>query len=210
MKNYGVLQSCLMISLVAFTAWLTSVFFQKNKKREQNDNDKIMQTPLIIITGCDTGLGYSIVMRYLNNGHLDENQYFHKIFQFPMLSYKKNIIPKNIAIVAFCLNPSGSGAKRLLELSQKNSNIKLFVRHLDLTNADSITKGVTFVTNLLDQNFDENYTNNEIKCYSKLKEYFSLLLKYCFNNILHLLKLSNFFRSTSFDQQCSTYGDGRI
>lgn len=62
-KNHYLIKSCLVISLVTVTTWITKVL-RKNNKIRQNDNaqqfisDKITSIPLIIITGCDTGLGY--------------------------------------------------------------------------------------------------------------------------------------------------------
>jgi len=118
----------------------------------QDKNGNIIFIPLIVVTGCDTGLGYSIVMRYLNDEY--RNEKYNKIFSY------KTIVPKKIAIIAFCLNPKGSGASCLIKQSE-NSNVKLFVKQLDLTDTDSIKKGVTFIVDLLTKNIDENGTPSE-------------------------------------------------
>jgi len=148
-KNHYVIQSCLAISLVTVTTWIAKILRKKIKIR-QNDNaqqcvnNDIMLIPLIVITGCDTGLGYSIVMRYLKNEHKNQNN--SKIYD--VFNNKALIIPSRIAIVAFCLNPISPGAKYLRQLSYKNTNITLFVRKLDLTDTDSIEDGVYFVKRL--------------------------------------------------------------
>lgn len=164
MKNHYVIQSCLAISLVTVTTWVTKILRKKIKIR-QNDNaqqcvnNKITSIPLIVITGCDTGLGYSIVMRYLKGEHVNKNQNDSKIYN--IFNNKALIIPSRIAIVAFCLNPNSPGAKCLLQLSLENTNIQLFVKQLDLTDTDSIKTGVSFVTDLLQTNVDINYSHNE-------------------------------------------------
>lgn len=163
-KNHYVIQSCLAISLVTVTTWVTKILIKKIRMR-QNDNaqqcvnNKIISIPLIVITGCDTGLGYSIVMRYLKGEHINKNQNVNKIYN--IFNNKALIIPSRIAIVAFCLNPDSPGAKCLLQLSLKNTNIQLFVRQLDLTDTDSIKSGVRFVTDLLQTNVDINDSHNE-------------------------------------------------
>lgn len=154
-RNHYVL-SGLAFSLVPIMAWITSVLLKRKNHIIQENNGKILIIPLIIITGCDTGLGYSIVMRYLNDGHCNEN--YNKIFNLLTFNYKKIIVPKKIAIVAFCLNPKGFGPNCLIKQSLKSSKVKLFVRQLDLTDSDSIKKGVTFIVDLLEQDIDENGT----------------------------------------------------
>ncbi|XP_060858990.1 retinol dehydrogenase 5-like [Metopolophium dirhodum] len=164
-KNH-IIQSVLVISLISVTTWMTKILRKKTKRR-QNDstqqyvNDKISSIPLIVITGCDTGLGYSIVMRYLKGIHDNKNQKDSKIYNFLFFNNKALIVPSRIAIVAFCLNPNGPGAKSLIQLSLKNNNIQLFVRQLDLTDSESIKTGVTFITDLLQQNIDQFGTHNE-------------------------------------------------
>ncbi|XP_022178484.1 retinol dehydrogenase 7 [Myzus persicae] len=162
-KNHYVIQSCLVISLVTVTTWITAILRKKKKIRlNENVNNKIISIPLIVITGCDTGLGYSIVMRYLKGEHFSKNQNNSKIYHnLLFFNNKPLIIPNRIAIVAFCLNPNSPGAKCLLQLSVKYTNIKLFVRQLDLTDTDSIKAGVTFVTDLLQQNVDINWPHDE-------------------------------------------------
>lgn len=165
-KNHYTIRNCLVISMVSVVAWITkSVLLKKKIKTEQNnynqqyENEKCI--PLIVITGCDTGLGYSIVMKYLNGGHCIENLNNVNTYNFPIFKSKKLIIPRHIAIVAFCLNPNGSGAKCLLQQSLENKNIHLFVRQLDLTDKDSIKNGVTFISNLLEQNVEDIITSYE-------------------------------------------------
>lgn len=175
-KNPYAIQSCLAISAVSVAAWMTKlVLFKKNKKEQNNysqlyENEKII-TPLIVITGCDTGLGFSVVMRYLIDGHCNENLNNVNSYNFPIFKPKKPIIPSNFAIVAFCLNPNGFGAKCLHQQSLKSKNIQLFIRRLDLTDTDSIEDGVTFISDLLEQNIEENSTSNKKDCskYSKCK-----------------------------------------
>ena len=181
-KNHYIIQSCLVISLITVTTWIT-ILRKKNKIRHNNNaqkycNDKINSIPLIVITGCDTGLGYSIVMRYLKGENFNKNQKDNKIYNL-LFNKKALIIPSRIAIVAFCLNPNSSGAKCLLQLSLKNNNIQLFVRQLDLTDTNSIKTGVTFVTDLLQQNFDIIGTHNE-----------TISLKYGMYKILKVNKLT--------------------
>lgn len=176
-KNHFSIRSCLAITMVSVAAWLTKlVLLKKKNNKEQNnysqqyENEKIT-TPLIVVTGCDTGLGYSVVMRYLNGGHCNENLNNVHSYNFRIFKPKKLIIPSNFAIVAFCLNPNGVGAKCLLQQSLKSKNINLFIRRLDLTDKDSINDGVAFVSDLLEQNVEENRVNNEKDCfkYSKYK-----------------------------------------
>lgn len=162
-------QSCLVISLVSVTTWITKILKQKYKIRQNNIaqhnvNDKIISIPLIVITGCDTGLGYSIVMRYLKGEHSNKNQNDSKVFNLPFFNNKALIVPSRIAIVAFCLNPNGAGAKWLLQQSLKNNSVQLFVKQMDLTSTDSIKAGANFVTDLLQQNVNKNDTYNEIGC----------------------------------------------
>jgi len=152
-RNHYVL-SFLAFSLVPVMAWITSVLLKRKNHIVQDNNGKILLIPLIVITGCDTGLGYSIAMRYLKDEHCNKN--YNKLFNLLMFNYKKIIIPKKIAIVAFCLNPEGFGPNCLIKQSLKNSKVKLFVRQLDLTDSDSIKNSVTFIVDLLEQNIDEN------------------------------------------------------
>lgn len=128
---------------------------QSNKTYLHSTNNKIKRTPLIVITGCDTGLGYSIVMRYLNYDYCNKNQNHCKTINLPLFNSKKLIVPNKIAIVAFCLDPQGPGAKNLLQSSLTNSRVELFVRKLDLTDHKSIKIGTTFVNNLLERNMNE-------------------------------------------------------
>lgn len=133
----------------------------KTKNRKNNNghrctNDKILPIPLVIITGCDTGLGYSVVLRYLNENHYTMNQNYSYLYNLPGFNYKKLIIPSKIAVVAFCLNPTGPGPNCLIKHSLKNKKIILFVKQLDLTNSNSIKNGVTFVTDLLQENYENN------------------------------------------------------
>ncbi|XP_060844494.1 D-beta-hydroxybutyrate dehydrogenase, mitochondrial isoform X2 [Rhopalosiphum padi] len=114
--------------------------------------------------GCDTGLGYSIVMRYLNGEHFNKNQKKSKIHDLLFFNNKVLIVPSRIAIVAFCLNPNSPGAKYLHQLSLKNNNIKLFVRQLDLTDTDSIKTGVNFINDLLQQNIDIIDSHDKTVC----------------------------------------------
>ena len=161
-RNHYVVQSCLVISLVTVTIWITKILRKKiSHNAQQCVNDKISSIPLVIITGCDTGLGYSIVMRYLKGEHLNKNQNNSKIYNMLFSNNKALLIPNKIAIIAFCLNPNSPGAKRLVQLSLENSNIQLFVRQLNLTDNDSIKTGVTFVTDLLQQNVDIIDEHNE-------------------------------------------------
>lgn len=128
-----------------------SAIVPENGKTSATDAGLI---PLIAITGCDTGLGYSIVMRYLNGLYCDEER--SKSFD-----YKQLFVPQKFAIVAFCLNPEGLGGNRLIEQSLKSSGVKLFVRQLDLTDVHSIKRSATFIVDLLTENVDENGTPNK-------------------------------------------------
>lgn len=162
-KSQCIIQNCLIISTVSVVTWMTISAMLKRKNRNklkdsQCINNETIPTPLIVITGCDSGLGYSIVMRYLNGEHLNVNQ--NNLMNLQTYNYNKLIIPYNIAIVAFCLNPNGPGAKRLRSL--KNSNIQLFVKKLDLTNIDSIKKSAEFVNTLLKKTFEESGNANKI------------------------------------------------
>jgi hypothetical protein len=154
MKNFYDVRTYVFISVVSATVWITiSILSKKRIKREQNKKDQIT-IPLIVITGCDTGLGYSVVTRYLNNRNSNENRNTNRIYNW--FKCKKLIVPPKIAIVAFCLNSNGSGAKRLHQLSVNNNEIQLFIKQLDLTNTDSIKNGVDFISDLLQRNVDEN------------------------------------------------------
>ncbi|XP_026817855.1 D-beta-hydroxybutyrate dehydrogenase, mitochondrial [Rhopalosiphum maidis] len=169
MKNHYLIKSCLVISLVTVTTLITKVLRNKNKIRQKGNaqqyiSDKITSIPLIVITGCDTGLGYSIVMRYLNGEHFNKNQKKSKIHDLLFFNNKVLIVPSKIAIVAFCLNPNSPGAKYLHQLSLKNNNIKLFVRQLDLTDTDSIKTGVNFINDLLQQNIDITDSHDKTVC----------------------------------------------
>jgi len=168
-KNHSLIKSCLVISLVTVTTLITKVLRKKNKIRQKGNaqqyiSDKITSIPLIVITGCDTGLGYSIVMRYLNGEHFNKNQKKSKIHDLLFFNNKVLIVPSRIAIVAFCLNPNSPGAKYLHQLSLKNNNIKLFVRQLDLTDTDSIKTGVNFINDLLQQNIDIIDSHDKTVC----------------------------------------------
>lgn len=165
-KNHYVIQSCLVISLVTVTIWLTTILRKKIKKSQncnvqQCANNKIISIPLVVITGCDTGLGYSIVMRYLKGENFNNNQNYSNMYNMLFSNNKALLVPSRIAIVAFCLNPNSPGAKCLVQFSLKNNNIQLFVRQLDLTDTDSIKTGVTFVTNLLQQDVNIIGPHNE-------------------------------------------------
>lgn len=138
---------------------------RKVDNSQPNTNDKIIPIPLVVITGCDTGLGYSIVMKYLNEDHYTTNQNYSYLHNLPGFNHKKIIIPSKIAIVAFCLNPTGPGANCLIKQSLKNGKVRLFIKQLDLTNSNSIKSGVTFVTDLLQENFDENGKPSETGCF---------------------------------------------
>jgi len=100
-------------------------------------------------------------MRYLKDVHANKNQKDSKIYNFLFFNDKALIVPSRIAIVAFCMNPNGPGAKSLIQLSLKNNNIQLFVRQLDLTDSESIKTGVNFITDLLQQNIDQFGKHNE-------------------------------------------------
>lgn len=166
MKNIYVVRTIILISVVSVTVWKTiSILSKKKTRKDQNKNDQIILIPLIVITGCDTGLGYSVVMRYLNDGHSNENRTTNRIYNLLMFKRKQFIVPTKIAIVAFCLNPNGAGAKRLHQLSVDNNKIKLFVKQLDLTNTDSIKNCADFISDLLQQNVDENGALNENGCF---------------------------------------------
>ncbi|XP_050531257.1 11-beta-hydroxysteroid dehydrogenase type 2 isoform X2 [Daktulosphaira vitifoliae] len=82
---------------------------------------KDLRIPLIVITGCDTGLGYSTVVRYTN----------------------KNISRK-IAIIALCLNEKQ--AKHLTDLF---NNINLEAWSFDLRDSKSIKQTVTRIKSLI-------------------------------------------------------------
>lgn len=161
MKNLDVVRTFVVVSVVSVTVWITVSILSKKNRREQNKNDQII--PLIVITGCDTGLGYSVVMRYLNNGHIYENQNTNKIYN--LFKRKTLIVPTKFAIVAFCLNPNGSGAKRLYQLSVDNNTIQLFIKKLDLSITDSIKNGANFISDLLQQKVNENGVLNENGCF---------------------------------------------
>lgn len=164
-NNHSVIKSCWIITLVSVTTLIT-IIFKTLKKRQPTENDqnyrnnKLLPIPLIIITGCDTGLGYSIVMKYLNDDHYNKRQNYRKVFNFSLFSHKQIVIPNKVAIVAFCLNPSGPGAKRLHKLSHENINVKLFIKQLDLTDTKSIKEAVHFVNDLLEHKINENNTND--------------------------------------------------
>lgn len=163
-KNHT-FQSHLITYISVLVCMAISVLLYKKNKKTQNDNDYHKEnennilTPLIVITGCDTGLGYSIVMRYLSGAH-NSNQDNNKVCNFPLFNYNKLEIPSKIAIVAFCLNPNSIGVKCLFQKSLNNINIQLFIRQLDLTDKDSIKNGVIFITDLLKHNFEEYKHNN--------------------------------------------------
>lgn len=162
-KNLYAVRTYIFISVVSATVWITILILsKKNIRREQNNKNQI-KIPLIVITGCDTGLGYSVVTRYLNNGHNNKNQNPNRIYN--LFKSKKLIVPHKIVIVAFCLNSNGSGAKRLHQLSINNNEIQLFIKQLDLTNKDSIKNGADFISDLLQRNVDENGILNEHGCY---------------------------------------------
>jgi len=205
-KNHYVVQSCLVLSFVVVTTWVTiSIFKKKKNRKQQNYDDKIILTPLIVITGCDTGLGYSIVMRYLNDDHCNENKNYCQVYNhLSKFYFKKLTVPNKIAIVAFCLNPNSPGAKCLLQLSLKSNKIQLFVRKLDLTDSESIMNGVAFVKNLLEYDGIENKMPNkysksankciEFNCYM----YFGIVLLVEFFILLNVNKFL-FFRITCID-----------
>lgn len=139
------------LSFVPVIVWMTSVLLKKkNPTVIRQDNSKTLLLPLIVITGCDTGLGYSIVMRYLNDEKHSE-----------IFNYKKLFAPRKIGIIAFCLNPEGLGANSLIKQSFKSNRVKLFIRQLDLTDTHSIKSGVTFINDTLTQNVDENGIPNK-------------------------------------------------
>lgn len=160
-KN-NIVQSCLITSISVVSILI--VLYRKNRKKQNvndyhNGNENNVSTPLIVVTGCDTGLGYSIVMKYLSGTHnLHQNN--NKVYNFPLFNHNKLTIPSKFAIIAFCLNPNGIGAKCLFQKSLNNTNIQLFIRQLDLTDKCSIENGVTFITDLLQQSYDENKHNN--------------------------------------------------
>jgi len=152
-------KSTLVITSV-FVAVLIGLLKRRNVKQTNgtylhSTKDEKKRTPLIVITGCDTGLGYSIVMRYLNYDYCNKNQNHCIPINSSLFSSKQQLVPNKIAIVAFCLDPQGPGAKNLLQLSLTNSRVELFVRQLDLTDHESIKIGTAFVNNLLEHNMNE-------------------------------------------------------
>lgn len=165
MKNHYIVQGFLTLTFVS-VAIFVSIVLKKRKAKQQNKkflhykNNEIVRTPLIVITGCDTGLGYSIVMRYLTYDNCNESQNYSNVINLQIFNCKQ-IVPKNFAIVAFCLNPQGSGAKKLLQAALTNKKIKLFIRQLDLTDKDSIKNGVNFVNTLLEYNVNEKEAHNK-------------------------------------------------
>lgn len=163
MKNHYIIQGFLtFVSVMAFLSFVLKKrnTKQQNKKYLHYKNNETVPTPLIVITGCDTGLGYSIVMRYLTYDNCNESQNYNNVINLQMFNCKQ-IVPKHFAIVAFCLNPQGPGAKKLLQLALTNHKIKLFVRQLDLTDKDSIKNGVDFVNALLEYNINENEAHDK-------------------------------------------------
>lgn len=168
-KNH-IIHSGLALSLISVTAWMTISVLLKRKNRKNDNgqhytNDTLIPIPLVVITGCDTGLGYSIVMKYLKDDHCTTCQNSSYVYNLLGFNRKKLKIPSKIAIIAFCLNPNGPGAKCLIKLSFENRKIQLFVKQLDLTNSDSIKNGVMFITDLLQQNVDQNGKPNETGCF---------------------------------------------
>lgn len=160
MKNHYIIQGFLTLTFVSVVIFVSIVFKKRNAKQQKKKylhykNNEIVVTPLIVITGCDTGLGYSIVMRYLTYDNCNESQNYSNVINLRIFNCKQ-IVPKHFAIVAFCLNPKGPGAKKLLQVALTNNKIKLFIRQLDLTDKDSIKNGVNFVNALLEYNINEN------------------------------------------------------
>lgn len=162
-KN-NIVQSCLITSISVVSILILLYRKKRNVNDYHNGNENNVSTPLIVVTGCDTGLGYSIVMKYLSGTH-DFHKNNNQVYNFPLFDHEKLTIPSKIAIIAFCLNPNGVGAKCLLQKSLNNTNIQLFIRQLDLTDKYSIKNGVTYITDLLQHSNDENKHNN----YSKLQ-----------------------------------------
>lgn len=158
--------SCLVLSMVSITAWVTiSMLFKRTHRKQSNNkqqcsNNKIEPTPLIAITGCDTGLGYSIVMRYLNGEHCVENHSDNQVFNFSLTNKRKLKLPSKIAIIAFCLDLNGPGAKHLLQQSLVKQHTKLFLRQLDLTDPDSIKQSVTYINDLVKGNLEDDTHDN--------------------------------------------------
>lgn len=87
--------------------------------------------PLIVITGCDTGLGYSTVVRYM----------------------KKNVFEK-IAIVALCLNE-----KRAKELIDQFNNINLEAWSFDLRDSESINQTIVKINSLINSKNYSKFIN---------------------------------------------------
>lgn len=160
--------SFLVISGVSLATWTIHILLKRKSQRKQYDNnqscfnnDKTIKTlPLVVITGCDTGLGYSVVTRYLSYKWCSKCQNNNKMIS-SIFGCNHLIIPSEMAIIAFCLNPDGPGAKRLKQESRHNKNIKFFVEKLDLTDEESIEKAVKFLVDLVNRNPDENNAHNE-------------------------------------------------
>lgn len=144
MHNYGV-QEIIIILMTSATVLITITIILRRMKPIYNPTDKLI--PLVIVSGCDTGLGYSIIMRYLNGNGNQNNckENISSVFK------SENLIPNKFALVAFVLNPSGAGATHLIKQSLKNNKIELFVEKLDLTNSDSIKNATIFVDKLLEK-----------------------------------------------------------
>ncbi|VVC31073.1 NAD(P)-binding domain,Short-chain dehydrogenase/reductase SDR [Cinara cedri] len=160
-KVTNIIAQCCLITSISVTVAISVLLHKRNRKKQ---NENITLTPLIVITGCDTGLGYSIVMRYLNGSH-SPNQNYSKLFN-GLFNHNKLKIPSKIAIVAFCLNLNSTGAKYLFQKSINNTNIELFIRQLDLTDKNSIKNGVTFIIELLENNLDENGKHNKYELHA--------------------------------------------
>lgn len=165
MKNHYIIQGFLALSFVSVVIFVSIALKKRNAKQQKKKylhykNNEIVLTPLVVITGCDTGLGYSIVMRYLTYDNCNESQNCSNVINLQIFNCKQ-IVPKHFAIVAFCLNPQGPGAKKLLQVALTNKKIKLFIKQLDLTDRDSIKNGVNFVNALLEYNIIENEEHNK-------------------------------------------------
>lgn len=162
-KHYCGVQQIVIILMTSATVLITITIILK-RMTPINSTDKLI--PLVIISGCDTGLGYSLIMRYLNSNGNQKKCKENTSFVFN----SNKLVPNKFALIAFVLNPHGKGATHLIKQSLKNNKIELFVKELDLTNPDSIKNATIFVDKLLEKKLETGHLK-----YSKYKIHIYLI-----------------------------------
>lgn len=113
---------------------------QRNRQKQVNDK-------LILITGCDSGLGYVENESQEFSSHWPDNLLIFIHFRFNMALYCN--LKLNMYVVAACLNTNSEGARKLLE--QCNSKRFLLVE-LDIRKSASILHIEKTMINLLASN----------------------------------------------------------